>query len=149
MEGFIQSLENLVNSHQNSFDKGLRLNKQLKLLEIYLKNVYTDPEKYGAIDTKNQHYEAYSSPEFDMVLISMGFCREEDLLRFTGSLEAISLDFVMKQLQDHRQLSFAELVEMVEKGETPPGIKQILEQPIGIGEVLSQTTRPKKPWIDI
>ena len=146
MESFVQSLENLVNSHRNSFDKGVRLNKQLKLLEIYIKNLYTNPEKYSIIETKNQHFQEYTCEEFDNVLKVIGFCVDNEQLIFLGSLDNIPLEFIMKQLGEHRYLSFAEIVEIIEKGETPPGIKQIIEQPVGAEIVVSDTIRPKKPW---
>lgn len=147
MEGVIESIELLVNLHKDSFDRGQRLNTQLKMLQIYIANAYGLPEIYGTIDKKNEHFEAYTCPEFEKVLTAVGFVHEGEVLNFEGNREAIPLELVRKELEEHRHVTFAELVEMIEKGETPPGIKKIEEQPIGEAVITSGTDRPQKPWV--
>lgn len=146
MDHFVQSIERLVDSHSQSFDKGERLNKQLRLLQVYIKSVFTEPEKYSVIDTKNTHFAEFRSTEFEEVLERIGFVKDEDLFRHSGNFYEVPLEFAMQQLEDHRHLSFADIVEIVQAGKTPPGIKQINEQPIGTDCVKSSSERPAKPW---
>lgn len=144
----MQSLNLLVISHNRSFDKGVKLNKQLKLLEIYISNLYKDSEKYSQIDRNNSHFKEFTSFEFENVLHTIGFSLQENSLVFSGSLPSIPIETIIKELQDHRHLNFAEIVEMVQTGQTPPGIKTVVEQPIGANHSVSNTIRPKKPWSD-
>jgi hypothetical protein len=148
MEPFIQSLDSLVNSHSAAFDKGLRLNKQLKLIDIYIKNLYMDPKTYDTIAVNNKHFQEYKSTEFENVLTSFGFVRHQDSLKFQGDLSSISYETISKLLQDSKYLNFAEIVQIVQSGQKPPGIKEILEQPIGLQTGSLSQPRPKKPWVN-
>lgn len=145
MEKFVQSLDSLVESFNTSFTLGQKFNKQLKLLEVYIKGLYSNPEKFGQIDTKNHHYIEYQSPEFENVLKSVGFIRIDDILKFEGSLPDIPVESLISQLEERRYLSFSEIAELVKEGKRPPGIQVITENPIGLTSS-PVTQPPKKPW---
>jgi hypothetical protein len=144
MNQILQAIEQLVESHSQNFDKGEKQNKQLKLLQVYLKGVYDGKTK---ISTSNKHYVQYSSKEFDNVLVAAGFQRIDDEFVFTGEPFIVDAQCLMERIEEFRCLSFAEVVEIVSAGKTPPGIKTVLENPVGAGDVVSSTSRPQKPWL--
>lgn len=143
MENLIENLERLVNTHSQSFDKGEKLNKQLKLLQIYLKDLYTDQKP---INSANKHFIQYASPEFIQILESFGYSKSEDLYIHSGSVPSIPCEELFSKIDEFRHLSFAEIVEIVQAGKTPPGIKEINEVPLGVDCIKSSTSRPNKPW---
>lgn len=146
MQNLIENLERLVNSHSQSFDKGEKLNKQLKLLQIYLKDLYTDRKP---ISTTNKHFIQYATPEFTQVLCSFGYCKKDDLFVYSGPTPEVPYEELLSKIDEFRYLSFAEIVEIVQAGKTPPGIKQINEVPLGADCVKSSTERPNKPWLPL
>lgn len=143
METLTENLERLVNTHSQSFDKGEKLNKQLKLLQIYLKDLYTAQKP---INSTNKHFVQHASPEFIQILESFGYSKSEDLYIHSGPIPSTPCEDLLSKIDEFRHLSFAEIVEIVQAGKTPPGIKQITEVPLGADSVKSSTERPNKPW---
>lgn len=146
MLNIIQALERLVDSHSQSFDKGERQNKQLKLLQVYLKGTYTGK---NVISMNNKHFVEFTSPEFEDVLKAAGFEKRNEELVFEKQGLDVPAEVLMEKIEEFRYLSFAEIVEIVSAGKTPPGIRTITEVPLGTSEVVSNTARPKKPWLEL
>jgi len=148
IKSFEESVDTLKQANNNNFKHNSFTNKQLKLISYYLIELLKSPQEHSAISLNNSVFQQYSSPELIHSLCTLGFHKTEESLNFAGDIESLQnqKQKFLDVLHEKRHYSFAEVSELIEKGENPPGIQTIDDSASPNTPSQPQLSKPKKPW---
>ncbi|CAG9331544.1 unnamed protein product [Blepharisma stoltei] len=144
---FEQAFEQMYQTFNQSFKPGTFWNIQGKLLKKYIDELLENPNDHNRIDLNSKAFNEFGMG-MEAVLISIGFAKEAENLVYQGSIDELSQnkDRIMKIIDEKKYFSFAEISEIIGKGEQPPGIKQIDDRAVEEPPSVSTLERPQKPW---
>ena len=124
------------------------LNKQLKLLELYVEKLTTTQDQGRILLKSSGPYVELCSAELLAMFKVLGFRETEASWVYEGDLETVTRekDMLMQLIPSYRRYTLEEISEYVKRNEKPPGIREVDDRAVEAEHSTARLVAMPKPW---